>query len=140
MPAEDLSEGYAGFFGKLPTTGDFVSRGLPAAFVGKWDRWITRHVAPIPPERLPGSGLRFMLSSGGRCVAGMILPGSDSQNRRFPLTVLQILLHEPPRDEIDRWCDSALPVAQAALHGDLDADELAQALDALIRPEGTEAP
>ena len=28
----------AGFFGKLPGTGDFVQRRLPASFVDVWDR------------------------------------------------------------------------------------------------------
>jgi type VI secretion system protein ImpM len=32
--------GVPGWFGKLPSLGDFASRRLPDAFVSRWDRWL----------------------------------------------------------------------------------------------------
>ena len=30
----------AGFYGKLASRGDFVSRGLPQSFIAPWDSWL----------------------------------------------------------------------------------------------------
>ena len=43
MPDPDLNP--PGLFGKLPSTGDFVTRGLPAGFLRVWDAWLSRHLA-----------------------------------------------------------------------------------------------
>jgi len=32
--------GVAGYFGKMPVRGDFLSRGLPREFVEPWDDWL----------------------------------------------------------------------------------------------------
>lgn len=123
----------AGFFGKLPTTGDFVWRGLPDAFRRHWDVWLTRHIAPLQREgrAFPPGGLRFRLPSGGRLAAGVILPSQDSAGRRFPLSLLLIATGDLTRSQVDSWCDPAcaLPVEE------LPPDDLWQALDALSAPD-----
>ena len=46
-------ERIVGFYGKMPSRGDFVRRGLPDSFVDPWDAWLqdmmahTQSVAPI---------------------------------------------------------------------------------------------
>jgi len=35
----------AGFFGKLPSRGDFVSRYLPKSFLEPWDNWLQTAIA-----------------------------------------------------------------------------------------------
>jgi type VI secretion system protein ImpM len=35
----------AGFYGKLPAHGDFVSRDLPAGFVQTWDQWLQQSIS-----------------------------------------------------------------------------------------------
>lgn len=128
----------AGFFGKLPCTGDFVTRGLPRAFRGHWDAWVTRHLAVLlkdgPPW--PKGGLRFRLVSGGRAAAGVIVPAQDSAGRKFPLSLLLIGIAIPPPDALDPWCDAALAAAEPALRGDAEADDLLEALDAVLVPDG----
>jgi type VI secretion system protein ImpM len=123
--------GYAGFFGKLPAAGDFVARGLPEGFVRPWDRWLTRHVAPL---ELPEAGLRFSLVSGGKCVAGVILPSADRHGRRFPLTLACILGTRPGPAQVDRWSDAAIALDRR------DPDALAEALDALPPMEPGDPP
>jgi type VI secretion system protein ImpM len=123
----------AGFFGKVPFTGDFVSRGLPDAFRRHWDSWLTHHIAPLQRggQVFPPGGLRFRLPSGGRVAAGVILPSEDSAGRRFPLSVLLIAKGNLALPQINAWCDAALHL----LPGTPDADTLWLALEDLPAPE-----
>lgn len=137
MPDEVLSgddtRPLAGFFGKLPSTGDFVGRGLPDTFRRAWDAWLTRHIAPLQREgrTFPPAGLRFRLPSGGHLAAGVILPGEDSAGRLFPLSLVLIAAADLPPERIDPWCDAALALDPATR----TADDLWQALDALPSPD-----
>ena len=122
----------AGFFGKLPATGDFVWRGLPDAFRKHWDAWLTRHIAPRPRAgpRVPAGPHRWRLPSGGRLAAGVILPSQDSAGRQFPLSLLLIANGDMSQAQIDPWCDAALQLSPEAL----SPDDLWQVLDALPAP------
>lgn len=138
MPDEVLTQDgdrrpVAGFFGKLPATGDFVWRGLPDAFRKAWDAWLTRHIAPLQRDGLvfPPAGLRFRLPSGGHLAAGVILPSKDSAGRRFPLSLLLVADSDLSPGQIDLWCDAALALCPAALA----PDPLWHALDALPGPD-----
>jgi type VI secretion system protein ImpM len=87
-----------GFFGKVVTHGDFVSRRLSPTFVRQWDDWLQaglRHSR----ERL-GMGWQavylcspvwhFALASGvcgEPAWAGVLMPSVDRVGRYFPLTV-----------------------------------------------------
>ncbi len=130
---DDDSRPVAGFFGKLPATGDFVWRGLPDGFRKHWDSWLTRHVAPLQREgrAFPPGGLRFRLPSGGRLAAGVILPSQDSAGRLFPLSLLVIAEGDLHHDGIDGWCDAALALRPEALA----PEALWHALDGLTAPK-----
>lgn len=131
-PDEDDQRPVAGFFGKLPTTGDFVWRGLPDAFRKHWDFWLTRHVAPLQHHgrQFPPQGLRFRLTSGNRLAAGVIVPSRDSADRRFPLSLLVIADGDLALPVIEAWCDAALALQPETL----SPDDLWHALDALPAP------
>lgn len=60
MSAADLN--VPGFYGKMPATGDFVTRRLPGDFVRVWDRWLAQHIVPLlGTEAWPEStALRFL--------------------------------------------------------------------------------
>ncbi|RUY36793.1 type VI secretion system-associated protein TagF [Mesorhizobium sp. M7A.F.Ca.CA.001.13.2.1] len=83
-----------GFYGKMPATGDFVTRRLPGDFVRAWDRWLAQHLVPLMgskawDERIP---LRFI--SGPAAfgnAAGVILPSADRVGRRFPLSIVAMM-------------------------------------------------
>lgn len=134
MPRGLLTAPFAGFFGKLPTTGDFVARGLPDGFRLKWDPWVARHLAPRLNRRWPEGGLRFRLVSGGRIAAGVILPGADRVGRAFPLSLILIAPVLPDPAGLEGWCDAA-----GTLDPNLGADALWDALEALPVPEGAGA-
>ncbi|MGB8814871.1 MAG: type VI secretion system-associated protein TagF [Paracoccaceae bacterium] len=130
-----------GFFGKLPCTGDFVARGLPTVFRGRWDAWVTRHLAGRLRDGVvwPEAGLRFRLVSGGRVAAGVIVPGRDAAGRVFPLSLMIVGAALPGAADLDAWCDAALSAALPAQNGKADADDLQDALEALSPPNGPRA-
>lgn len=134
---EDDNRPVAGFFGKLPSIGDFVERGLPPAFRRSWDHWLTTHIAPRARAgaRFPQGGLRFKLVSGGTTAGGVILPSRDSVGRVFPLTLLAFAGGGMQPASIDRWSDEAV----AAFEPGVAPEALWAMLDALAPPKTTAA-
>lgn len=123
MPDPDL---IPGFFGKLPSTGDFVSRGLPTAFTAVWDRWLARHLA----ARLQADAQPLCFHRAGPPpVSGVVLPSRDRAGRRFPLT-----LAAPGRADPEALIALAELGTQAIAQG-LPPDDLAARLAAQpLRP------
>src|SRR5690606_35522049 len=105
VPGEVLTPAEPGLFGKLPATGDFVSRGLSHAFTRAWDGWVTRHVVTRlrAGAALPDSGLRFRLVSGGRVAAGVVLASSDAAGRSYPLSLVLVAPGLPDASALDPW-------------------------------------
>lgn len=95
-PAE---EGTPGFFGKLPSHGDFVGRRLPPPLRAAWEAWVDAGVERSR-EVLGETWLDTYLSSpiwrfaaspgccGERSVAGVMMPSVDRVGRYYPLSVL----------------------------------------------------
>ena len=87
-----------GFFGKLPGTGDFVQRRLPASFVDAWDRHFEQAVSASrarlgddwAPAWRAAAVWRFVLAPGicGESAwAGVTGPASDRVGRCFPMAL-----------------------------------------------------
>jgi type VI secretion system protein ImpM len=88
-----------GFYGKLPSHGDFLQRGVNDDFVNHWDAWLQAGMARSRSELgeawldvfLTSPLWRFALASGvvGAPVwAGILLPSVDRVGRYFPLTIV----------------------------------------------------
>src|SRR5262245_9081559 len=87
-----------GFFGKLPSHGDFLERRLPVGFREVWDDWLQGCLAESQ-RVLGGSWLdcylpspiwRFFLAEGAAgpaSAAGVLVPSVDRVGRYFPFTV-----------------------------------------------------
>jgi type VI secretion system protein ImpM len=129
-----------GFFGKIPSRGDFVRAGLSRQFVQAWDDWVQ---AVLPGCRsLLGDGWdaawraaaswRFVLP-GGQCgahpVLGLFLPSLDGAARCFPLTIAA----EGAEDGI-AFLDAAEAIGREAAGGALVPDALLARLAALVPP------
>jgi len=94
-----MSGATVGFFGKLPSHGDFIERRIGSAFRDLWDDWMQRCIVESQQE-LAGRWLdcyltspmwRFYLCDGVAGVgsyAGLLLPSVDRVGRYFPLTVV----------------------------------------------------
>ena len=136
MPSEHM---IPGLFGKIPATGDFVTRRLQRDFVRFWDRLAARHLAPLlkaglwPADR----GLRFLATVEGRGpLAGVAVPSSDRVGRLFPLTAAASCPHAGPDTISDAadWFDRVEGVLATARDLGTDADGLAEALARLRFP------
>ncbi len=87
-----------GFYGKIPSNGDFVSRHLPRTFVDPWDKWLQQSINSSQQQLgeqwldryLIGPIWRFALSAGvcgDNAWLGLVMPSVDSVGRYFPLTL-----------------------------------------------------
>jgi type VI secretion system protein ImpM len=89
-----------GWFGKIPSLGDFATRRLPRTFVEPWDEWLSSEL----------SDARFVLADSWNevytqapisCFSlglgtvddhtwhGILVPSFDRVGRQFPLTIAQ---------------------------------------------------
>jgi type VI secretion system protein ImpM len=92
----------AGWYGKIPGTGDFIARRMPPSFSEAWDRWLQGAIAGSR-DRLGGRWRdtflsmpiwRFVLSPGlltQNAWAGIMVPSVDAVGRYFPLAVASAL-------------------------------------------------
>ncbi len=135
-----------GFYGKLPSHGDFVSRAVTAEFIDRWDSWLQGGVSQSRMDLgetwldlfLTSPVWRFALQAGvvgGAAFAGILLPSVDRVGRYFPLTIVADL---PPRAHPQivsvaaaGWFDWVEAVARRALEEEiLDLDLLLRDLRA----------
>ena len=91
-----------GWYGKIPATGDFIARRIPASFSEPWDRWLQAAVE-TSRERLGARwrdsflsmpAWRLILAPGvltQNAWAGLMVPSVDAVGRYFPLTVAAAL-------------------------------------------------
>jgi len=87
-----------GFYGKLPSHGDFLSRRLPRQFIEPWDHWLQAGLA-ASREQLGVDWLNTFLVSpiwhfaltqglcGENAWSGVMMPSVDRVGRYFPLTL-----------------------------------------------------
>lgn len=91
-----------GFYGKLASRGDFVSRGLPTSFITGWDTWLAAGIAHSQAAMGEGWLQAYLVSPlwrfavaagvcGEQAVAGVVMPSVDRVGRYFPLTVACVL-------------------------------------------------
>lgn len=132
-----------GWYGKLPTLGDFASRRLPPAFIEPWDHWLAENLASWrerDPEGwldayLAGPSWRFVLmpgvlpaAAGGPAHAGVLVPSVDSVGRYFPFTLVQPLPAPPPGraalDALDGWLHRLDDLAVDAMQDDWRIEQL----------------
>ena len=96
-----------GFYGKLPSHGDFITRRLSRNFLDEWDAWLQRAIAASKAD-LGEQWLDIYLTSpiwsfalgGGICGtnawAGVLMPSVDRVGRYFPLTLVAELHRGTP--------------------------------------------
>ncbi|WP_053078577.1 type VI secretion system-associated protein TagF [Methylobacterium tarhaniae] len=139
-----------GFFGKVPTRGDFVSRRLGGALHGALDQWLSRALVASRrqlgeawlPAYLVAPVWRFVLgrgTMGPHPAAGVLMPSVDRVGRYFPLVLAAEMpgLAEPWRlfRSAGDWFDAAEARARACLDDDVDLDAFEAGLAALGLPE-----
>lgn len=136
-----------GFFGKIPSLGDFVTRDLPREFLDTWDEWLQRSVADSKAA-LGDAWLNTYLTSpiwrfvllpgvcGERGWAGIMTPSVDRVGRYFPLTFASSLGEGVQPFQIIQdagdWFAAAESLALTVLDEDhVDVDTLQSSVQAL---------
>ena len=139
----------AGWYGKVPFLGDFVSRRLVPEFIETWDRWLQRSIA-ASRQQLGESWLDFFLTSPmwrfavspGVCGeygwAGLLVPSVDKVGRYFPLT-FAVPLERGESDFLtifaaEAWFAGLEKIGLAALNVQFSTEELENGLATLTFP------
>ncbi len=138
-----------GFYGKLPTHGDFISRNLPRTFIDPWDNWLQSAIS-ASREQLAEKWLdyflvtpvwRFILSDGNcgeHAWIGVMIPSVDRVGRYFPLTIASHITQavKPVAliDECYHWFELAEQQALKVLDEDFDLETLESSLKTMGEP------
>lgn len=96
-----------GWYGKLPSHGDFLQRRLSSKFVAVWDEWLRTCIVQSKDQLgtdwldiyLTSPIWRFFLSDGiidSATYAGIVAPSVDRVGRYFPLTIVAQLPADLP--------------------------------------------
>lgn len=133
----------AGWYGKLPSVGDFVSRRLPPDWIAAWDSWLAEGLARMRDaapdtwldDYLASPAWRFALMPGvvdEVLRVGVLMPSVDSVGRYFPLVIVSAPL-APPRTlatahMLWQWTAAVEDLAINALQQDWTVDTLEAAL------------
>ncbi|MBB2674415.1 UNVERIFIED_ORG: type VI secretion system protein ImpM [Rhizobium esperanzae] len=140
-----------GFYGKLPSHGDFVSMGLGHSLQSALDAWMQAGLQAAQQElgedwkrrfrSMPA--WRFIIERGlwgPATVAGVLLPSLDRVGRSFPL-VIAAQLHgftEHPRQLYldNTWFTAAEAIAESSARRDFDINHFTASLKRLrtLRP------
>ncbi len=139
-----------GFFGKLPSHGDFVSRRMPRSFTDPWDNWLQTVIANSR-EQLAEAWLdiyltspiwRFALSSGlcGETPwTGLLMPSVDRVGRYFPLTLAVPLDNDSNLmrllTDTNDWFLAAEELALSSLEDNFEIDVFDQSIQTLDAPK-----
>ena len=139
-----------GWYGKLPTLGDFASRRLQASFIDPWDAWLAEGIAGLRVQDeaawldhyLASPVWRFVLMPGviglDTAMAGVLMPSVDRVGRYFPLTLIAPIAPTPstPADTeaLLAWLHQLDDAAADALHDDWTVDQLEAELERLPPP------
>jgi type VI secretion system protein ImpM len=145
--ADVTSAQRAGFFGKLPSRGDFVKRNLPRDFLAVLDDWL-QHAMQTSRDVLQEDWLncylrspiwRFVLPDGvfgGTGWCGTMMPSVDRVNRYFPLVIAAPVAAACPsftlKDDNDDFFLACERLSILALEDDdLDLDDFTASVTAL---------
>lgn len=128
-----------GFYGKLPTYGDFIQKRLPTDFVNPWHEWLQSGMMACR-EKNPEGWMPFYLNcpawsfvlSAGVCgeqaIAGVTIPSVDRVGRYFNFTMASIL----PGDiepvvfacNHSKWLEGLENLALSVLEEEMEQDHI----------------
>lgn len=135
-----------GFYGKLPTYGDFIQKRLPKDFINPWHEWLQTGMLACR-QRDPEGWMTYYLNcpawtfvlAGGVCgeqpVAGVTIPSVDRVGRYFNFTMASILPVDtvPAAFASDQavWLASLEDLALSVLEEEMDQDGIEDAINSL---------
>jgi len=133
-----------GFYGKLPTYGDFIQKRLPTDFINPWHEWLQTGMLACR-EKDPEGWLTFYLNcpawsfvlSAGICgeqaVAGVTIPSVDRVGRYFNFTMASLLPTDICPAVFARtqssWFDGLENLALSVLEEEMDQDAIEDSIN-----------
>lgn len=148
-----MSHAPPGWYGKLPSLGDFASRRLDAGFIDVWDAWLAGGLLALREARPDGwledylgsPSWRFLLmpgvlpgAAGASGWAGVLMPSVDRVGRYFPLTLVLPLGEAPATTgemaSLWGWLARLDELARDALFDDWGAERLEDELARMALP------
>lgn len=126
-----------GYFGKIPSKGDFITCSLSMDFTEPWDVWlrgVLAHTKSVLSDSwmelyLTSPVYHFSLSSGvcgNSTWLGVFMPSVDSVGRYFPMTICQSFpSHSNPLDLLTKekkWLQDAENLLLTCLEDDFSLD------------------
>lgn len=159
MPTAMPTSSPPGWYGKLPTLGDFAQRRMDPGFLAAWDGWLAAGLLDLQ-RRLPATWLdaylaspswRFVLAPGAlpgapgaQAWAGVLMPSVDKVGRYFPFSLVLPLATLPATLEQQRalwaWLARLDDLAADALHEDWTVEQVEAALARMALPAWTPPP
>lgn len=148
MPKVTEDRSIVGYYGKIPSKGDFVTQSLPRSFVDPWDMWLRDALANSKMKLgddwmecyLTTPLYQYVLSPGvcgNQIWLGVMMASVDSVGRYFPMTICKsfsdtsnplILL-----ESNSEWLEAAQTLLLSCLEDDFllpDFEEQLSQLDA----------
>lgn len=140
-----------GWYGKLPSTGDFASRRLPHDLIEAWDNWLAEEIGRLREQSedwldayLDSPTWRFVVPADwlvpaqAGVLAGVLMPSVDSVGRYFPLTIMVAMpaapQHPQALENLLTWLHQLDDLAADAMQEDWSIDTLEEALAQLPAP------
>ena len=130
-----------GFTGKIPSRGDFMTQGLPGAFVDSWHEWMQAILA-VSREQLDSRWLDTYLTSpiwhfalsagacGNSAMLGTMMPSVDQVGRHYPFTLAKTYNGLPVSGWLQsNWADLQEDLILKTLDDDIAIDQWVDALD-----------
>lgn len=145
----------AGYFGKMPARGDFLTHGLSRDFVDPWDDWVQLALEESQ-NRFSDQWLEIYLTSpvwhfaiapaicGSTSWAGVLMPSVDAVGRYFPLTIA-VPLHRRTNiltvfSSSEAWFAELEQLARSCLDDDFELDDFNARVRGLSAPDGALVP
>ncbi len=140
-----------GFFGKLPTKGDFVRANLPEDFIAPLDAWC-RECLAASRQALGGDWeaawmtapiWRFFLPPGAcgpQAVLGVWLPSTDKVGRHFPFVLCALAASAVDLEDGGVWADAAEAAGLSCIVEDTPHEAIAQILQMPVADAALPAP
>ena len=130
-----------GWFGKIPSLGDFATRRLPISFVAPWDEWLSVELssarvfladtwtetygqAPVSCFAL-GAGV---LDDLAHAWLGILVPSVDRVGRQYPLTIAMLRPPDAAATVGRRWWATLAATGRRALDSTGGADAVDEVL------------
>ena len=141
----------AGWFGKIPSLGDFVTGPLPPAFIERWDAWLSGELweAQQTLGESWAAAYRqapiwcFFLGPGvidARSWRGILVSSFDRVGREFPLTIAFGSAAQGESMRGPTWWTGLVAIGRRAVAVDGSVELLRETLAEFIRAQDHFAP